>query len=356
MRGWLAVPIVLVVALLVALPGAALTETGIEKDIKNVTGFEDESCDPAPNLASPWTPGPPLAKLRDEPRAVAIGSRIYLVGGTLAVEEIAPDHYLLDPSRELTRFDPREGRYEQLTPLPRGLNHIGLTTYRGDVYVAGGYGRYTHAKTSRAFFRYDPSTDRWSQLPDMPAPRAAGAVGVIGHRLIWAGGAEDSVASSDVFAYDFRTRRWSRLPSMQTRREHVGEAVLGDKLYVLGGRAPQTTAVDTAERFDPRTGRWETLPPMPVPSGGLAAISLGDAVVAVSGGNDEAETVTGAVQEFDPAKDEWRLLPALRTARHGHGAAVADDEVWVFGGSQCAYFNPTEKVEHIPVDDLRGSG
>lgn len=355
MRGWLAVPIVLVAALLIALPVAALTETGFEKDAKEAVGLDLDECEAPPNLASPWLEGPPLAEPRDEPRAVAIGDSIYLVGGTTGIEEIAPERHRLDASDELTRFDPRTGRYEELAPLPRPLNHVGLTTYRGDIYVAGGYGRLVDANTSRAFFRYDPEADRWSRLPDMPLPRAAGAVGILGHRLIWAGGAKNSIARSEAFAYDFRSRRWSRLPSMHTRREHVGEAVLGGKLYVLGGRAPKSLAVDTAERFDPRTGEWETLPTMPVPSGGLAAVSLDDAVVAVSGGNDEAETVTGAVQEFDPASDEWRLLPALRTARHGHGATVADDEVWVFGGSDCAYFNATDKVEHLRVDDLRGS-
>src|ERR1041384_7710305 len=118
MRGWLAVPIVLVLALLVALPVAALTETGIEEYVKEAVGLEDESCDPAPNLASPWLEGPPLAEQRDEPRALA--------GGTSAVEEIAPDRSLLDPSRKLTRLDPLDGRYEELAPLPRGLNHVGL--------------------------------------------------------------------------------------------------------------------------------------------------------------------------------------------------------------------------------------
>lgn len=353
MRSRVAIPILLVLALLVALPAVALTESGVEKDVKEAVGLDLDECEPATNLASPWLEGPALAEPRDEPRAVAIGDSIYLVGGTTGIEEIAADSYVLDASDELTRFDPRSGRYEQLAPLPRPLNHVGLTVYRGDIYVAGGYGRLVDAKTSRAFFRYDPETDRWSRLPDMPAPRAAGAVGVLDGRLIWAGGAKNSIARSEVYAYDFRTRRWSQLSSMRSRREHVGEAALGGKLYVLGGRAPHSTAVDTAERFDPDSGKWEALPAMPVPSGGLAAISLADAVVAVSGGDDNAETVTGAIQEFDPASDEWRLLPELRTARHGHGATVTEDEVWVFGGSDCAFFNATDKVEHVPVEDLR---
>jgi N-acetylneuraminic acid mutarotase len=353
MRGWLVVPGIVLVGLVIGLPAVALTESGIEKDLKEAVGFDLDSCDPSVNLASSWLEGPALVEPRDEPRAVAVGGQVYLVGGTLGIEEIADERFLLDSTDQLTRFDPRTGRYEELAPLPRPLNHVGLTAYRGDVYVGGGYSRLNDADTSSAFFRYDPETGRWARLPDMPAPRAAGAVGVIGDRLIWAGGAKDGVARSEVFAYDFDSRRWSRLPSMATRREHVGEAVLDGKLYVLGGRAPHSLAVDTAERFDPRTGRWETLPPMPVGSGGLAAVAFGDAVATIAGGDDAAETVTGAVQEYDPAKEEWRLLPEVRTARHGHGAALAGDDVWVFGGSHCAYFDPTETVEHIPVQELR---
>lgn len=355
MRGRLVVPVVFVALLVIGLPALALTESGAEKEAKEAVGFDLDDCNPSPNLASPWLEGPALSVARDEPRAVTLGDSVYLVGGTTGIEEIEADLYRLDASDEVQRFDPRSGRYEELTPLPRPRNHVGLAAYRGDVYVAGGYSFRNDTDTSRAFFRYDPETDRWSRLPDMPAPRAAGAVGVIDGRLIWAGGARNSIARAETFAYDFGSRRWSRLPSMRTRREHVGEAVLGGKLYVLGGRAEESLAVQTAERFDPRSGRWETLPPMPVPSGGLAAVALDDAVVAIAGGDDAAETVTGAVQEFNPAEDEWRLLPALRTARHGHGAATVDDEVWVFGGSNCAFFAATDEVEHLPVDDLRGA-
>lgn len=356
MRGRLWIPALVVAVLLIGLPAAALTETGVEKDVKEAVGVETDECTPTRNLASPWLEGPKLAERRDEPRAVAIGDVIYLIGGTTGLESLEDERNLLDPSAELTRFDPRTGRYQKLAPMPRALNHVGVTTYRGDIYVLGGYGRYVDAQTSRAFYRYDPETDSWSRLPDMPVPRAAGAVGILGGRLIWAGGAKNSIARSEVFAYDFETRRWSRLPSMASQREHVGEAVLEDRLYVLGGRGTESLALDTAERYDPASGEWESLPRLPVPTGGVAAVALDDAVITVGGGDDGAETVTGAVQEFDPATEDWKLLPELRTARHGHGVAVADGEVWAFGGSECAYFNATDEVEHIGLAGLRGEG
>lgn len=350
MRGRLAIPIALVLAVLIALPAAALTESGLERDVKDALGIGGEDCAPPVNIASAWVEGPSLDEPRDEPRAVALDGYVYLVGGTLDVEDIGGDErHRLVASNRVTRFDPRAERYEDLAPLPQALNHIGLTAYRGDLYVVGGYGELTDANTRSTFYRYDPDSNRWSRLPDLPAPRAAGGVGILGNRLIYAGGARNSVAKSDVFAYDFGAGRWSRLPSMHTRREHVGEAVAGGRLYVLGGRAPASLAVDTAERFDPEKGRWERLPPLPVPSGGLAATEVDGEVIAVGGGNDGAETVTGAVQEYDPATDEWTRLPDLRVARHGHGAAIAGDRIWVFGGSNCAYFHATDRVESLPL-------
>lgn len=347
MRSRIFIPIAIVVAVLVVLPFAALTETGVEVGIKEALGFDPEACAAPTNLASPWTEGPSLAFERDEPRAVPIDGDAYLVGGATSLLEEVNGELLVDPSDALTRFDPRSGEYAELAPMPKPLNHVGVAAYRGDLYVLGGYGRQVTSNTSRDFYRYDPETDSWSRLPDLPGPRAAMAVGVIGGKLYVAGGARDQVPLDQTYVYDFRSRRWSQLASMHSRREHVGDAVLDGKLYVLGGRAPHSLAVTTAERYDPKTNRWERLAPMPVPSGGLAAAATDDAVIAIGGGNDEAGTVTGAVQELDPKTDEWTRLPDLRTARHGHGAALVGDKIWVFGGSDCAYFNATDLVEWL---------
>ena len=351
MRGWLLLPLALVVFALIVLPVAALTDSGLERDLRETLGLDLGECEPETNLASPWSEGPALAALRDEPRVGVIGDKAYLAGGVSSIDRTAGERLLLSPTDQLTRFDPRTETYEELAPMPEALNHVGVVVHNGDLYVLGGYADRVDAKTNDDFYRYDAETDRWSQLPDLPAPRAAMAVGILDGELVMAGGARDRVPKDDTFAYDFATREWSRLASMHSRREHVGDVVAGDRLYVLGGRSPRSLAVATAERFDLGADRWETLPPMPVPTGGLAAVAVGNRVIAIGGGDDGAGTVTGAVQEFDPDSGRWALLPDLRTPRHGHGAALLGEKIWVFGGSACAYFNATDRVESLPLRD-----
>jgi non-specific serine/threonine protein kinase len=350
MRRWHLIPVALVVALAVGLPLAALTDTGVEHELRRSLGLSTGECVPMTNLASDWSEGADLPYDLDEPRAATLDGEVYLVGGITGLERLARGRLLLEPSNELTRFDPWTETFVARAPLPRRLSHISVVAHGHELFVLGGYGRTLDANTSKAFYRYSPGRDRWSRMPDMPAPRAAMAAGVVGDRLIVAGGARDNVPLADAFAFDFHSRRWTRLPDMPSRREHVGAAVVGDTLYVLGGRTPGSFAADVAESYDVSDREWKPLPPMPTGSGGLGVVSAGGEVIAVGGGNDEAGTVTGAVQRWDPRAQRWSLLPAMRTPRHGQAVVRAAGKVWVFGGSPCAYFNATDSVESL---DLR---
>lgn len=347
-RTWLAIPIALIALVVVGVPVLALTESGLEEDLKRAVGYRvgGEECQPTINRDSRWRSGPSLPVKRDEPRAVAIDGRVYLVGGVDAVEQ-SDDGLLLQSLDDLTRFDPETRTYESLAPMPRALNHMAAVAYDGDLYVLGGYQQRIDANTRSEFFRYDVERDRWSRLPPLPSPRAAMAVGVVGDRLIVAGGAEDRDPLASTLAFDFGTERWSELADMPTEREHVAGAVVGQSFYALGGRAPHSDALDDAARYDVATDSWEELPPLPVPTGGLDAVVVDGAPVAVGGGDDRGGTVTGAVQRWDAERERWTQMPGLRIPRHGHAAAVVGDRVWVFGGSHCAYFTATDDVESL---------
>lgn len=349
LRALTVVPLGLVALVLVGLPVLALTETGLERDLKGTFGYET-GCKGETNESSRWQPEASLPAKRDEPRAATLGPFVYLFGGTDRVVQGDGGRLLLNPLANATRFDTRSGSYTEVAPMPRRLNHQGVAVYKGDVYVLGGYGRRIDAGTRREFYRYDPDRDRWAVMPSLPEPRAAMAVGVIGDQLIAAGGANNRTPLTSAVAFDFKRMAWTRLPSLPDGREHVAGAVLDGRFYVLGGRDLDVDARNDATVYDPRAKRWERLPRMPVPSGGLDAVASDDAVIAFGGGNDRGGSVTGAVQRFSPESGSWSRLSDMRTPRHGFAGALSGGKLYAFGGSPCAYFSASDSVESLRLE------
>jgi N-acetylneuraminic acid mutarotase len=347
-RGWHLIPLGLILLLLITLPVAAFTDTGLEEELRGGLGLDTGQCEPSVDYGSAWVEAATFPEVLDEPRGTTIGGEVYLAGGLYGIKD-EDGVRKFTSSDDLTGFDVETERYERLARMPEPKNHIGIVSHDGKVYVVGGYGGSLEQSTA-TFHVYDPATDSWSRLPDLPAPRAATAVGVIGDLLVVAGGAIDTKPRSQVFAFDLRTEKWSRLPEMGSRREHVGSAVIGDRLYVLGGRTESSQAVDTVEAFDLSERRWMQLPPLPVPVGGLGAVSAGGKVIAIGGGNDAAGTVTNSVQAYDPGEEEWRQLSPMRIPRHGQAVAAAGGRIWSFAGSPCAYFNASDSTESLEFD------
>ncbi len=87
-------------------------------------------------------------------------------------------------------------------------------------------------------------------------------------------------------------------------REQVGIGVLDGKLYVVGGWSDQSNSeVNTVERYNPRTGIWETLTPMPSPRQDPQVAAL-NGLLYVLGGDDLNGTVS-RMEVYDPETDSW---------------------------------------------------
>src|SRR5688500_7457502 len=157
----------------------------------------------APPAAAPrWEALDPATLERTEVAAARVGRYVYVVGGferrtgaTTAATE---------------RYDIERGAWTRVADMPVPLNHAAAASYRGRVYVLGGYrGRSSLDSETADLYRYDPRTDRWRRLRAAPTARGALAVGVIGHRLYAAGGANSrDGALTTLEIYDFRRRRW----------------------------------------------------------------------------------------------------------------------------------------------------
>src|SRR4030095_129708 len=137
---------------------------------------------------------------------------------------------------------------------------------------------------------------------------------------------------------------------MPTPRNNVGAAVVRGKIYVVGGR-PGNLSVN--EVYDPRTNAWTTKTPMPTARSGHAITSLDNLVFAFGGeGNSASQAGTfSEVEVYNPDLDSWTRLQPMPLPRHGIGAGVVSNRLFVPGGATLEGFGATAQADVFTVNE-----
>jgi N-acetylneuraminic acid mutarotase len=288
-----------------------------------------------------WSTLPGATLERTEVAAARIGRFIYVVGGFERASSAT--------SAAVERYDIRRRSWRRMADMPIALNHLTAVAYRGDLYVHGGYAA-ALSDPRPVLLRLDPDRNRWRRLRPSPSPRAAHAAAVIGHRLYVAGGADDSGSLQTLEIYDFRSGRWSSGPSFPgPARNHTTGVASGGRFYVLAGRDQGNYTA--AERYDPARRSWERLPSLRTARGGIASVRLRDGRIVVFGGErlEPGGTTIAEVELFDPRSGRWRSLPDMRTPRHGLGGAALGRRVFAIEGGPTPGFAFTRTIEFLDV-------
>jgi hypothetical protein len=193
----------------------------------------------------------------------------------------------------------------------------------GRVLLAGGF--YRNGKPSPAAQLYDPATDSWTRLPDMPDPRLSQTATLLPDgRVLVAGGTDGDRDFASVLLFDPRMGAWQAGPAMRTGRESASAALLGDgRVLVVGGfnrstAGEQPGPVASAEMYDPARSAWVPAASPPSPGGGGRLLTLPDGSALFVGGFGESGAVA-ATYAYDARKDSWSRtgdlpLPMLAAA------------------------------------------
>lgn len=285
----------------------------------------------------------------EEVRATAVDGVVY-AGMAARPNEVGTIFSALGTFYE---YRPDRGVSRRLPAMPVPAHHIAITVWNGDVYVFGGF---TDGRASNRVWRYAPDAKKWQAMAEMPRARGALAGDVIGDRFYAVGGASSALQQHPkvyrvLDVYDFRTDSWTRGPSMPTARHHFGAGAVDGRLYAVGGRGSnRSQALNTLERFDPVTGVWERLEPLPQGVGGLQAVGWNGRFIAFGGGDDgDGRWVTPATWSYSPSSGRWTRLADMRVPRHGFAAVVMDGRVYALGGSPCARYGATPAVESLAL-------
>jgi N-acetylneuraminic acid mutarotase len=147
------------------------------------------------NVAAGWAALAPLPVARNHVGGVALGGKVYAVGGQQGQNDDSVFR------SELDVYDPATNAWSTLAPLPNPpRSHItnGTMVWNGQILTFGGETNGHQVITNVS--AYNPATNAWSTPANLPAGRLSGVADLLSdNRVIFAGGSSSTGLQSTVW-------------------------------------------------------------------------------------------------------------------------------------------------------------
>ena len=306
--------------------------------------------------ASAWSLGPTMPRRALEPGVAALGQQVVVVGGFATSLREG-----LDITARADAFDTTDATWTTLPDAPVRWTHSNLAAVGGTLYLLGGLDGVQYLARGEAF-ALDPLGHTWQPIAAMDPDDARGASGVVTApgRIYLLGGVSSTAALATCLEYDIAADRWTHLPDLPAPRSHPAAMRMADgTLIVAGGLASGGASEPRGEVWAlPPPGAasrtWQARTAMHLPAdrdtrGGCAyGFLLGELVCAGGEGGQAARRV---VESYDPYNDIWTVREPMPVERAGAQGTVAGGRLFVAGGAGTLTFDPTDTLYiYAPLD------
>ncbi len=266
-----------------------------------------------------------------------VGGAVYVAGGLDGSGAVATS---------LLRYDPATDTWEELPDMPEPTWNAIAVEYDGKLYVFGGFRATTGTLLPSSRNRiYDPFADEWTDGATMPVPRGGAGVAVVGDLIHVVGGLGPTSPTNQHLEYDPVADRWFSGEPMPTARDGLAVTSLNGKLYAIGGNEPSGTfarPLTAVEVFEPVAGTWTSAASLPVARDGLEAVTYNGQLY-VFGGSTSGSVATRSLR-YDPDLDTWHEIEDMPDSRTYVGAAVVDSDIFVLGGGSSIVLSSASTV------------
>ena len=209
-------------------------------------------------------------------------------------------------------YDPATDTWTQIADLPRRLTHAGVAAddVTDSVYFAGGYvGKpgvtgYSQTFGTTEVWRYDVATNTYAAITPLPAARAGGGLVLVGTNLHYFSG--DDLSRNNV-------------------TDH----------YVLNLAALSPTST------------WTTAAPLPAGRSHMGYVNFNGHILAIGGqtGNDAGLTTHASVFDYDPAANTWSTRASMpKAVSHISSATFVFRNRIIVAGGETAHNRPVADV------------
>lgn len=226
-------------------------------------------------------------------------------------------------------------------------------------YIGAGYDGTNYM---RDFWKYDPSSDSWTQVANLTGTGRYGAYAFALNNKGYVGGGNDGNYLNDVYEYDPTSDAWTTIPSIGRKREYASTFVIDGVAYIVGGRNSSTYPIDLIA-FDGTN--WTQKRQISNVSDesyddDYSTIARSSASTFVLNGKAYLACGTNGtllrnIWEYDPVKDLWEEKTSFEaTARTGAiGFAINGRGFVALGKSGSNYFDDIN--EFFPDEDSNTS-
>lgn len=223
--------------------------------------------------------------------------KLYLIGG-LEWEWVSGELQAITHAR-VDVYDPQSDAWELKANLPIPLGGNGVCTDSVKLYVTGGIT--TENTQSSSFYSYDPVTDSWEELTEMPNARTFHVSVALGGKIYVisgnsGGGPENR--TKNCIVYDPDSAQWYTIAPLPNAVVFAAGCVVDGEIYVFGGLGDNGISGD-AYKYIPEEDTWIIIEEMVPPRRDIAAVPVGRTIYLI-GGRTTGTEVSDLVQTFEP--------------------------------------------------------
>lgn len=259
---------------------------------------------------------------RQEMSAATLNGKVYILGG------VRTDG---TPLNSMEVYNPWTNSWSSAAPVPALVSNMALVANADKLYAIGGLAPTPVANV----YSYDPRSDTWTARAALPIPRGGVGAAALGGKIYVAGGSSQTGPSNLFHVYDPQANRWTRLGNLPTARYNMAVGVIDGKLYAVGGRTDNDLTLSVVEVYNPATSSWGAPSSMPTGRSDVGYAVYNNELYVFGGEGNRAHPngVFDVTEIYNPQTNTWRRGPPMLTPRHGAGAAVIGDKIYMPGGA-----------------------